>query len=353
MWIVQILWLLGAVLVITATLFSWLPFKKWWLRIWDFPRLQVLVCGVVLLLFSVLFGFNGAQDRTLWLIIWVLLIISLVRQSMWIIRMTPLFKSEVPSEYIPTQRSIKLIASNVDYTNEFRSQAIESLVKNDPDILALIEVDHQWKDLIQSYIDRYPHQVLELKNNGKGMALLSKIPIVESEIRYLVSEDRPSIWIQVRFPNHQHDQSDQGNDSDLVGICVLHPPPPGLMKQNKNERVSSKPRDIELVIASEFVADSEIKHWVMFGDFNDVGWSRTTEQAKSIGNLFDPRIGKGFYSTYHARRPLLRYPIDHVFVSGSFRVPMLACLDDIGSDHLPLLAELQLDQTIENPAISR
>tara|TARA_R100000687_G_scaffold77331_1_gene69801 strand:+ start:19 stop:207 length:189 start_codon:yes stop_codon:yes gene_type:complete len=48
------------------------------------------------------------------------------------------------------------------------------------------------------------------------------------------------------------------------------------------------------------------------------------------------------FSTFPASLPLLRYPIDHVLVSNAFRLVGLQRLEDIGSDHLPLLADLEL-----------
>ena len=49
---------------------------------------------------------------------------------------------------------------------------------------------------------------------------------------------------------------------------------------------------------------------------------------------------------------MLRYPIDHVLVTRALPVARLERLEDIGSDHLPLLADLQVDTKQNKPAIS-
>ncbi len=343
MQILQIIWFLGSTLVISATLLSWLPWKYWWMRIWDFPRMQVLLVGGGLLLLGVLCAFYGMIDSLPWMIVLVLLCMSVMLQCKWVLKLTGFAPVEVQSGTDDGTDTIRIIASNVDYTNTDRVAALDSLIALEPDLIALIEADHEWEALIDSLREEYPFQIHDLQGNGKGIALLSKLPIVESEIRYIVSDDRPSIWVQIQNPHPSMDSLSETDEQKTIGVCVLHPPPPGLMKRNKDERVSSAPRDREIILAAQSITESPIKHWVMFGDFNDVGWSQTTERAKTLGDLRDPRIGRGMYSTYPAKYPLARYPIDHVLVTQCFRVTELACLDDIGSDHLPLLAELQLD----------
>ena len=54
-------------------------------------------------------------------------------------------------------------------------------------------------------------------------------------------------------------------------------------------------------------------------------------------------MGRGLYSTYNARNPLVRWPLDHLFHSNHFRLVELRRCDDIGSDHFPVLVELSYE----------
>lgn len=85
----------------------------------------------------------------------------------------------------------------------------------------------------------------------------------------------------------------------------------------------------------------------MVGDLNDVSWSYTTRLFQKISGLLDPRIGRGIYSTFHARYPLFRYPLDHAFHSAHFKLLDLKVLPYVGSDHFPVYLELQYEPDAE------
>jgi endonuclease/exonuclease/phosphatase (EEP) superfamily protein YafD len=80
------------------------------------------------------------------------------------------------------------------------------------------------------------------------------------------------------------------------------------------------------------------------GDLNDVAWSYTTELFTKISGMLDPRIGRGFYNTFHAKMPFLRFPLDHVFCSTDFKLVKLSRLENFSSDHFPILISLQYEQ---------
>ena len=82
---------------------------------------------------------------------------------------------------------------------------------------------------------------------------------------------------------------------------------------------------------------------VVAGDLNDVAWSDTTLLFQKISGMLDPRIGRGFYNSFHAQNPFLRFPLDHVFVTESFRLIELKRMPGIGSDHFPIFVKLSYE----------
>jgi endonuclease/exonuclease/phosphatase (EEP) superfamily protein YafD len=83
---------------------------------------------------------------------------------------------------------------------------------------------------------------------------------------------------------------------------------------------------------------------IVFGDLNDVAWSYTTKLFLKSSELLDPRVGRGTYSTFNAHYPLLRWPLDHFFVSSHFHLVDMKVEKQIGSDHFPISICLTLTQ---------
>src|SRR5690606_20912724 len=107
------------------------------------------------------------------------------------------------------------------------------------------------------------------------------------------------------------------------------------------ENSRSTERDAELLLVAKEVKDMRSPILVV-GDLNDVAWSYTTKLFQKISGLLDPRVGRGFYSTFHAQYPLARWPLDHIFTSSHFRLICIQRLKNIGSDHFPIFIKLQL-----------
>src|SRR5690606_25784737 len=100
-------------------------------------------------------------------------------------------------------------------------------------------------------------------------------------------------------------------------------------------------RDAELLLVAKEVREHyQGEPVIVLGDLNDVAWSHTTRMFQRISQLLDPRIGRGFFNTFHVNYPFLRWPLDHLFVSSDFQLTQLNRLPNIGSAHFAMFAEL-------------
>ena len=212
--------------------------------------------------------------------------------------------------------------------NKNSEKCINLVNKLNPDLLLLVETDHWWHQEIQTIQPKYPFSVTIPLDNTYGMLLYSKFELSNERIDYLVESHVPSIHAVVKV------------DHDLeIKLHCLHPAPP-----SPTENESSIERDAELLLVAKKVDANNIPTIVM-GDLNDVAWSSTTRLFQKISGLLDPRIGRGFFNTYHASYPLLRWPLDHIFHSNHFKLAHIKREENIDSDHFPIYVELSLDLT--------
>lgn len=339
--ILSVAWVVSCCAVILTTLLSALPGTAWQCRICDFPRAQMLFVGAALLACGFALILAGGDLPGGWasLPLFALLGLAVIIQANWAVRLTPLISVEIPSARqrpdaplnTPPEGSLRVVTANVDYTNAEPERALQILVAQRPHILAIVENTDRWTPMLEAVTDSFPWHVIEPRPEGRGVALLSRVPLRSTRVECLVSDERPSIWATARVQEVD------------IGIGVLHPVPPGLPRR-RGGRKDSAERDIELHIAADLVRKSgNGLSWIVTGDFNDVGWSRTTEHFKRVSGLGDPRIGRGTFNTFPASWPLIRYPIDHVMLSTALRIVSLRRLPNIGSDHLPLLADVRLN----------
>lgn len=156
--------------------------------------------------------------------------------------------------------------------------------------------------------------------------LYSKLELIDAKVKFLVEDIVPSIHARVRLKSGQ----------DVVLRC-LHPPPPFPTEDKR-----STERDVELLMVGKEVKAFDDPVIVM-GDLNDVAWSRTNYMFQDISGLLDPRIGRGFYNTFRAKYPFMRFPLDHCFHSNHFRLVDFKRLAYYGSDHFPVYIKLSYE----------
>lgn len=325
--IVVLQWLLGSLSLI-ASLASLIRWDDWWVRVFDFPRIQILVIHIIALVCSVLAdGINGIAESVLV----VSLIVSFVYQFHNIFPYTVFSPKEVKKHKgVTDDQDISLLVSNVYTPNRGSEKLIRLVRQYQPDILLTLESDKWWEKQLEPIEEDYPFTVKVPLDNLYGMHLYSKLELHDPQVLYLVEDYIPSIHAQVSLKSGQK-----------VQIHCLHPEPP-----SPSESDTSTSRDAELLIVGKNTKDESLPILV-FGDLNDVAWSRTTRLFRKISGLLDPRIGRGYFNTFHAKYPFLRWPLDHIFVSNHFKLRTLKVLPTIGSDHFPVFSHLHL---LSNPS---
>ncbi len=300
---------------------------EWWIRIFDFPRIQIGALTLMAIILAYVYvDFKWKYKLPLLLI----LAISLVYQAQFVVVYTPLSKTQAKDSNKPIgDNSFTILVSNVRMENDDKERLHAIVKKYNPDILLITEPDHGWAASINKLDEDFPFAVIYPLENAYGMMLLSKLPLTESKVHFLVKDDVPSIFTRFSLPS--------GSIIDIYGV---HPEPP-------KPGTDTYERDTELLIIGKKIKESG-NPTIVAGDLNDVGWSVTSKLFRKYSELVDPREGRGLYNTYSVFVPLFRYPLDHIFYSREFGLVTLKKLEDIGSDHFPLLIGLNYEPDEDN-----
>ena len=313
-----------ALLFIAATILPMFRTGYWLVRIFDFPRGQIAAGGLIILAFYV-FGFNRANTSELLLLI--ALALAVIYQLYKIYPYTFFSRRQVlDSENHDPDRLFSILVSNIYRKNRDSERFIELVGIIKPDIICVLEPDDWWESKLSVLNNDYPFSNRHVSSDGYGMIFYTKLKAVSSEVNFIVEDHIPSIYSVLQL-----------RSGDKIAFYCVHPDPP-----NPKYSEDTDERDAELLIIGEAVKKSRLPA-VVAGDLNDVAWSHTTHLFQKMSGMLDPRIGRGLYNSFHAKNPAIRFPLDHVFVTESFRLVELKRLPGIGSDHFPIYVKLSFE----------
>lgn len=300
-----------------ATLLSYLGDRHHVLELLTHFRLQYL--GASLVSGAALMLLGGKGRRRIW-ILPVLLLAAL--------NGLPLIPYYVPVKPVETVSgaSIRVLNANVLISNTQYERLAQLIQREAPDLVALEEVDATWLTVLEpSLYHIYPYRKLVPLDSPFGIALYSKLPLSGVQVKFFGKAYRgrlfPSILAQVQYGKQK-----------TFSVLATHPLPPKSGFEVRNSQLAD--------IAAQRSGFG--KDLVVVGDLNISQWSPYFSRFIGATGLRDSQRGFGVQPSWPANAPLLRVPIDHVLVSPGIAVINRRLGPDIGSDHLPVIADLRL-----------
>lgn len=320
-----------AALLVLAVVIPLLRSDHWTVRILDYPRNQKLVLLLATMVWGIaLWGRTEVFDH--------MLLVALVLATVYVVWLvwpySPLGRKMVQRVKPRSQGEVLcLLVCNV-YQENRRYDRMSALVKaKDPDVVFLLETDAAWQRGIAASVEHLKHRIEVPLDNTYGLLFYSRFPLKGEQVRYLIDKEIPSIVADITFRDH------------TIRFYGLHPTPPV-----PQENPESTDRDAEVLMIGREA--KKCPHPVIvFGDLNDVAWSHTTRLFLRISGLLDPRRGRGMFSTFHAKYPFARWPLDHFFVSGHFRLVDMRVERNVGSDHFPISLSVVLRSEDDTEAL--
>jgi endonuclease/exonuclease/phosphatase (EEP) superfamily protein YafD len=311
-------YLVFSYLLIITTLLPLIRNPHWVFRIFDFGKIQLFILQLLVLLLSLWYG----DTLTV-----ILLCGTTLLNGALLFKYTPLYNSGRKPPSASASVPITLLSLNVYQENRNYTKFLELVEAVNPDAVLTMESDTGWDEALKALDSSFPYSLKAPLDNTYGMHLFSKHKMLKGEIHYFVADDLPSM--EAEF---------ETEDGRIYKMYALHPPPP-----SPTEEETSKERDGDLLSVAKAIRKDKEVPTVAIGDFNCVAWAEASRLFVKTSELVDPRLGRGFISTFHAKYKLLRFPIDQVYHSPDIFVKDLKTLPNVDSDHLPLLFRFVID----------
>lgn len=299
-----------AVALALASLAAFFGRYVWWLDVLANFRLQYLVALFVLgvaLLFSRLrnLGFG-------------ILFVAAINFAL----VAPLYLGS-PGDSEISAPTIRVMSFNLLSNNEEYGEVVDFIEANQPDIVLLHEASLPWESAMQS--SDLGYNVVRVRSDDLifGTLIMMKHPAVITSFGFAETDPR-AVEIAYRPDGFSED----------VMILSSHPLSPA-----NEERASL--RDAQLGFAADWASRQQGAHMVV-GDFNATPWSWPFRRLIGQG-LRNSQIGFGLQATFAANsNSLFRIPIDHLLYSEGLRVRNRRLGPALGSDHFPIIVDLEL-----------
>jgi endonuclease/exonuclease/phosphatase (EEP) superfamily protein YafD len=237
---------------------------------------------------------------------------------------------------------LKVVSANLWYRNDGYAAAIHYLESTDADVVALIEVTPQWLTALQPLYATYPYRIDCMQSTPPcEMLLMSKHPFARAYAGRVDGRSPVVAWGEIDFAGRP------------VTVAATHLSWP-LRSEVGGGRVIAggalQPRlaDAYPLVQSEQAANlaQYLKglgpDLVLMGDFNSVPWSRTQAALRAATGLENagPMV-----PTWPSWQPSwIRLPIDQIMTRGALTRLSFKSGYYIGSDHLPVEAEIAIDK---------
>jgi len=206
-------------------------------------------------------------------------------------------------------RQIKVASLNLWYANRNYDAVRAEILRLDADVVTLIEIHRDKRPMLDALKASYPYQATCFTIDYCNLAVLSKVPIVESDARVR--------WVGA--PMIRAKLGPELGGLTVIGVHAIRFP-------------HSRAQFRQVTALSDLIETIPGRKLVM-GDFNSTAFSRILETMVSRTNL----VRLTNLPSWPATFGLPQVAIDHIFVSrGIIQTKSQQIGEPSGSDHYPI-----------------
>jgi endonuclease/exonuclease/phosphatase (EEP) superfamily protein YafD len=247
---------------------------------------------------------------------WIAAALSLAAAAYWSWRLWPRKAAPDLKEGEPL---LRLASANLLYHNIDFARMVDGMKATEADVLVLCEVTPEARGHLRILETGFPHALDTCApDNLYGIVILSRFPLMLRSGG--IGEDA--------LPRHL--AADLAIDGHVITLVAIHPTNP--LRLSDTHRI---PAEFESVADLVRRAPDDL---ILIGDCNATGWSSSLQDLERKTGLTNDRKVRPSWPVWLP--PLVRLPLDHVWVRGRVTLLRAELGQRFGSDHLPLIAEI-------------
>jgi endonuclease/exonuclease/phosphatase (EEP) superfamily protein YafD len=236
----------------------------------------------------------------------------------------PLFVGS-PGDLVAGAPTVRVMSFNLLSTNESYAEVLEYIESIDPDVVLLHEASRPWEVAVDG--SDLGYEVIRPRSDNLifGTLVMVRGQDVEA-VSYGFAATQPRA-VELFFRPMGW--------AEGITLLSTHPLAP-------TEKERAQLRDAQLDFATDWAMKAS-NPFVVVGDFNATPWSAPFRKMMSQASVRNSQSGYGLQASFAATsNVLLRVPIDHLVHSPEFAVQDRRLGPAMGSDHFPLIVDLQL-----------
>jgi endonuclease/exonuclease/phosphatase (EEP) superfamily protein YafD len=203
-------------------------------------------------------------------------------------------------------------------------RALRQMIERERPDMILLEEAPSGADLLQGLEDRYPYRIMEDGGVPLDIVFIGHWKPRSWSVDRSVARFRSVLTAHLCHPNMDE------RCLTFIGLHADQPFGQGAKRQQG-----------QLDIAVRHIKAAPNDAILLLGDLNMTPWPRTFRSFVNTTGLHHTTEARGISGTWNSRPALFGLPIDHTLIGSGFDVVAIRTADDLGSDHLPLLAELK------------
>jgi endonuclease/exonuclease/phosphatase (EEP) superfamily protein YafD len=202
-----------------------------------------------------------------------------------------------------------------------------------PDVVLLTEMPRDLAPLTDGPASALPgYRLVDRRGSGFDLALFSRWPFGEWSIDRSAGGHLPVIVADICPGAPATDEANAESRAACLRLVGLHAARP--------LEGEAKPQDAQLRRAAQFAAAAPDGRVVLLGDLNLTPWSPRFRTLLAEAGLRDAGLEQPLAATWRSPVPLVGLPIDHVLTGPGLTVTCARTGPEVGSDHLPVIADV-------------